>query len=155
MSKSTCRSKPHQHPRRQFVVRKKIWGTWGGSFFEPAAEGFLKRKLFIRDSGENHLSFAGFSDVVLKVLREVQTLAEAFKRQGTLALGLSATGKVKNEHHQSDDEQDVDERTGDLKSKSTAPEEQDENGDNEQHASESHLARLPVVRFVMAWRITL
>ena len=81
MSKITCRGKPHQHPRRQFVVRKKVWGTWGGSFFEPVAEGFLKRELFIRDSGENHRSFAGFSDVVLKVLLEVQTLAEAFKGQ--------------------------------------------------------------------------
>jgi hypothetical protein len=60
---------------------KKVWGTWGGSFFEPVAEGFLKRELFIRDSGENHRSFAGFSDVVLKVLLEVQTLAEAFKGQ--------------------------------------------------------------------------
>ena len=38
MSKSTCRSKPHQHPRRQFVVRKKIQFI-GGSQDGAIVEG--------------------------------------------------------------------------------------------------------------------
>jgi hypothetical protein len=37
---------------------------------------------------------------------------------------------VKNEHHESDYEQNVNESTGEVKSKSTAPKQQEKNGDN-------------------------
>lgn len=66
----------------------------------------------------------------------------------TLSSPISATDKVKNEHHEGDDEQNVDEAPGDLESDSAAPQEQEKNGNNKQHASESRLARVPVVWFV-------
>ncbi len=52
----------------------------------------------------------------------------------------SAPREVENEHDQGDHEQEVNETTGDVESKSTAPEEQKKNGDNEEHETESHLA---------------
>ena len=46
----------------------------------------------------------------------------------------SATGKVKNEHDQGDDKQDMNESTSDVKRKSTGPKKHEKNGDDEKHA---------------------
>ena len=40
MSKITCRSKTHQHPRRQFVVRKRYGGRGAEVFSSPRQKGF-------------------------------------------------------------------------------------------------------------------
>jgi len=54
---------------------------------------------------------------------------EAFQQR--ISDAFSATGEVKNEQHEGNDEQEVNEATGDMKGKSTAPEEQDKNSDDE------------------------
>ncbi len=41
-----------------------------------------------------------------------------------------AASEVENEHHKSDDEQDMDEPTGDMERKPAAPKQQKKNGDN-------------------------
>ena len=44
---------------------------------------------------------------------------------------LTAPNEVENEHHECDDEQDMDKPAGDMKRESTAPKEQQKNGNNE------------------------
>jgi hypothetical protein len=44
---------------------------------------------------------------------------------------LPAQNEVENKHHNGDQEQDMNEGAGDMKSKSTAPKEQKKNGYNE------------------------
>jgi hypothetical protein len=44
---------------------------------------------------------------------------------------FSAASKVKDEHHEGDDEQDMDEPTSDVERESAAPKQQKKNGDNE------------------------
>ena len=52
----------------------------------------------------------------------------------SFASGISAlpptTSEVKNEYHEGDDEQNMDESTGDMERKSTGPKKQKQNGDN-------------------------
>ena len=72
-------------------------------------------------SRERHIHVLDHSDLrEVRVKRMRQRLSDAFP----------ATNEVKNEHHEGDDEQDMNESTGDMKSKSTAPKEQKKNGDN-------------------------
>ena len=52
--------------------------------------------------------------------------ARAFSDSGP----SSATSEVQNEHHKSDDEQDMDEPAGDVECESAAPKQQQKNGDN-------------------------
>ena len=47
-----------------------------------------------------------------------------------ISVAFSAASEVKNEDHESDDKQDMDESSGDMKSKSTGPKKQKQNGDN-------------------------
>ncbi len=49
----------------------------------------------------------------------------------------SSTNKVEDEHDHGDHQQDVDEATGDVQGKSTTPDEQNDNGDNEKHVLDS------------------
>ena len=48
-----------------------------------------------------------------------------------LSTAFSATSKVKNEYHECDDEQDMDEPTGDMERKPAAPKQQKKDSDNQ------------------------
>ena len=58
----------------------------------------------------------------------------------------AASGEVEDEHHQCDDQQDVNKTASDVKCESAAPEQHEENCEDQYHAHASHPAVKMAVR---------